>query len=169
MPGQLARITSTFFTSVINRLGLRPAFDEGWLVSNVVQPVSIVDSDISLNAVSSTITLDSPFTAGPLAAGTAANTVHADTGTQSAGRYAALIMIGFDQAAGTYQCFLIQRRNAANAANIWEQQVSVAVNTDGYAIIALTINLAAGERLRVLNKVLSTFTTEQVSIWLQAL
>lgn len=168
MPGQLARITSTFFTSVINRLGLRPAFDEGWLVSNVVQPVSIVDSDISLNAVSSTITLESPFTAGPLAAGTAANTVHADTGAQSAGRYAVLIMFGHDQAAGTYQCYLIQRRNAANAANIWEQQIAVSTGM-GATCLSLTLTLAAGERLRVINKVLSNFTTEQASIWLQTL
>lgn len=165
---QLARITATFFTDLINRLGIRPPFNEGFEISNVVTPVSIVDSGITLSATSSTITLGTPFTAGPLAAATGANTVHADTGAQVAGTYAVCMMMGADMVVGTYQTYLVQRRNAANAANIWEQQI-LFERASGNCLLNFTITLAEGERLRVLNKVASNFTTEQVSLWIQRL
>lgn len=165
---QLARITATFFTDLINRLGIRPPFNEGFEYSNVVTPVSIVDAGVTLSSVSSTITLNTPFTAGPLAAGTAANTVHADTGALAAGTYAVCMMVGADRTAGTFQTYLVQRRNAANAANIWEHQI-LQGQEGGPWIANFTIKLDAGERLRVLNKVLSNFTTEQVSLWVQQL
>lgn len=166
---QLARITSTFFISLLNRLGIRPPFDEGFLLSNTVQPVSLVDSDISLQAVSTTINCDTPFSAGAKAAGTAANTVYADTGALSAGTYALFILGGFDMTAGTFETFLLQRRNAANAANIWEQYVIMGTGNTGTLAISMTVTLLDQERIRILNKNLSVITSSQLSIWAQKL
>lgn len=163
----LSHITSTFFTNLINRLGVRPPPPDGFDLINTVQPVSIVDSDITLNAISSTIVLGTPFTAGPLAIATAANTVHADTGAQAAGTYAVLIVAGYDRTAGTFTTLLLQRRDAANAANIWEQQIDIGVNSQGFAVIPLSITLNLNERLRILNKQITTLTTQQASIWIQ--
>src|SRR2546428_1978470 len=62
----LARITNTFFVSLINRLGIRPPPPEGFEISSVVQPVSIVDSDIAIPATVSTTLMDTPFTGGEI-------------------------------------------------------------------------------------------------------
>lgn len=163
---ELVPVTNNFFVNLITRLGLKPPPNLGWTMQTVLVPVSLVDSDITLSAISSTINCDTPFTAGPLAAGTAANTVHADSGSQAAGNYAVLILMSADMTAGTFQTFLIQRRDAANAANIWEQEYAISTGNLSQSL-PLTITLAANERLRVVNRSISNFTLQQVSIFLR--
>jgi len=162
---QVARITSTFFTTLITRLGIQPPFSEGFLMSNTVQPVSIVDSDITLTAVTTSITQGSAFTAGELAA-PAANTVNADTGAQSAGNYAYRIQIAHNVGAAANYQWRIERRDAANAANIWGQIVGAWQGGPAFFDIAGTLTLAAGERLRVINVTGPVGITVQASIWL---
>lgn len=166
----LARITSTFFTSLLNRLGIRPPFDEGFLMSNVVTPVSIVDSDITLSAVTTTQLLDTVFTAGRLVA-PAANTVLADTGAQAAGNYNVFLLLTVTDGAGVNE-FALQRRDAANASNIWSHFFL----TQGGAVSIVPLNLSlsfrmvlqAGERFRIINTTaLSAGSPVQASIWLQ--
>jgi hypothetical protein len=115
----LAKITQTFFTDLINRLGIRPPFGQGFEISNVVQPVSIVDSGVTLSAISSTQTLDTGFSAGRITS-PGANTIFADTGPLPAARYAVYLEIGKHVSGTQGQDFAIQRRNAANSGNIWE-------------------------------------------------
>lgn len=147
---QLARITATFFTTLINRLGIRPPFTDGFEISNVVQPVSIVDSDISISAVTTTQLLDSGFTNGEQAA-PAANTVLADSGAQAAGNYSVIVNLGCIDTANT-QTLAIQRRDAANAANIWETRFYCVANTAGInRQWAIRVALSANERIRIVN------------------
>lgn len=165
----LARITSTFFTGLINRLGIRPPFPEGFEMSNVVQPVSIVDSDISFSAVQTSQLLDTPFTAGVLAA-PAANTVLADSGALAEGNYQVYcLMSAADGTAGA--SFNIQRRNAANAANIWEQALwgigSGPVGQSGIQPVSFRVFLAAGERIRITNRLAGgAGSAFQASLWI---
>lgn len=161
----LARITATFFVNLINRLGVRPPPADGFLLSNVVQPVSIVDSDITLSAVVTTVLQDTPFTTGPQLS-PAANTVLADTGALSAGTYQVRILASQDMAvANGVGSMKMQRRDSANAANIWEQ--SLATGQQGTCVVDLSMRivLSTSERLRILSNVTSAGVTVQASIW----
>lgn len=162
---QVARITTTFFTNLITRLGIQPPFSEGFLMSNTVQPVSIVDSDITLTAVTTSITQGNPFTAGELAA-PAANTVNADSGAQAAGNYAYRIQFSHNVAAAVNYQWRIERRDAANAANIWSQIVGSWQGGDAFFDISGTMTLSTNERLRIINITAPVGLTVQASIWL---
>lgn len=144
---QIARITSTFFTNLINRLGIRPPFNEGFEVSNVVQPVSLVDSDITLSAVTSTQTLGTAQTNGPLSA-PAANAVMADSQAQTAGTYSLFIMASTRDGVGVGD-FYIQRRDSANAANIWEQRFYTSNSQGARETFSMRVTLGDQERIRV--------------------
>lgn len=167
----LSAITATFFVTVINRLGIRPPPAEGFLYSNVVQPISIVDSDIAIPTVVTTQLLDAPFTAG-LQVAPAINTVLADTGAQVAGNYQAYVMISVVDAAVLPQ-LAIQRRDAANAANIWSSELYAnnGVGAAAYEFYTFSwrIALQLNERLRVLNTVAGGAASRyQANIWLSA-
>lgn len=146
----LARITSTFFTSLINRLGVRPPPDEGYLLSNVVTPVSLVDSDITLSAQVTTLNCSSPATQGELAAPVAA-TLLADTGPLAAGTYNVLLMAGASIGGNFNIDFRLQRRDAANAATIWGQLFSINVNGAQNLVIPFRLTVADQERLRAIS------------------
>jgi len=162
----LSQITNNFFVSLINRLGVRPPPPESFVLSNVVQPVSIVDSDISIPAVLTTQRLDAPFSAGVLVA-PVANTLMADTGALPAGDYQLLIWVGIGNVAGSGD-FFIQRRDAANAANIWQQLCFMNTNGPGYQLTPLVVTLAANERIRVFTR-LNWSATGHASIWVSPL
>lgn len=162
---QLARITSTFFTNLITRLGIRPPFSEGFEMSNVVTPVSIVDSDITLQAITTSILLAAPYTAGSSAT-PAAGTVLADTGAQSAGNYVILVTYGADFAVSVNtNAFEIQRRDAANAANIWTIMSSIAAGSQGF-IQSLNVTLALNERIRVVQYQNSPGSNIKANVWI---
>lgn len=149
MPPTIARITSTFFTSLIDRLGVRPPFGDGFVLNNMVQPVSLVDSDITLSAQVTTLNCNLPATQGELAA-PAANTLLADTGALQAGTYNVLIL-GSGSIAGNFNFDMrVQRRDAANAANRWSQVFSCNVNGGQNLVFPLRITLGEQERLRVM-------------------
>jgi len=163
----LKEIIPVSFADLLNYFGisLQSQKDNTFVLRGDVLPTVIVGSVAPILAISSPMTLDVPFTAGSLAAGTAANTVHADTGALASGTYAVTIMFGCDATAGSDQDYYIQRRDAANAANIWQQEFGFKNSAQLNASLTFTMRLNTGERLRVLNKILSTYTTEQVSIW----
>ena len=165
MPETRSLITSTFFINLINRLGVRPPPPTGFEISNTVVPVSIVDQDVTLNAVATSITCDTPFTAGPLVA-PGAGTILADTGAQNAGNYNLLFVIYANE--NTANGFTIRRRNAANAADIWNQLISGGfVNGQASWFQNMRIVLNQGERFRIENIGAGTAgITYQASIWL---
>lgn len=163
----LASITNNFFVNLINRLGVRPPPAEGFMLSNVVQPVSIVDSDIVLTSISTTVRADTSFSQGEIASPVGAAALLADTGQQPAGTYNLFITIAGSMGAGAGD-FQIQRRNAANAANVWQQTGNVGVNFGGLVHVPLTVVLLTNERIRILTKNAWTVgSTAEANIWLQ--
>lgn len=113
---QIARITATFFTSMITRLGIRPPFGQGYEISNVVQPVSIVDADIAIPAAVTPVLTPTPN--GSEQTAVAAGTVFATSGALPAGTYYFRAWVSY-MVAATNRIIYIQHRNAADAANIW--------------------------------------------------
>ena len=160
----LSNITNTFFVDLINRLGVRPPPPDGFDLINTVQPVSIVDSNIPLQAIVTTQTLDAPFSAGVQAA-PAAGLVLADTGQQIAGTYSVYILVGLRNVVGACD-FILARRNAANAADVWRQVFNMP-NTGPYLFnLSFTARLLANERIRITEDQLGSATIE-ANIWLQ--
>lgn len=163
----LARITSTFFVTLINRLGVRPPPADGFLLSNVVQPVSLVDSDIVLSAVVGTQTLDAGNSAGEQV-NPASGTVLADTGAVTlAGVYSIQFEVGWRDANNS--TIIIQRRDAANATSIWEQRY---YNWASLAMpprtISFRVALAASERVRIVTGEASNVLSKYfAAIWIQ--
>lgn len=159
----LARITATFFTRLIDRLGIRPPFGEGWEMSNVVQPISIVDSDVTLSAVTSTMTLDTPSTGGELAAPLAGATL-ADTGALTANTYNFALVIGCDGTAGIDRSIRIKRRNAADTADIWSALVTVGSGSSP-TMISFRATISLNERVRITVGPNNFSGTVQACIW----
>jgi hypothetical protein len=162
----LARITSTFFTNLINRLGIRPPFGEGFVMSNVVTPVSLVDSDITIPTVTTPPIFGTPFTTGVNLV-PAINTVIADTGPLAAGTWAFLVMISVLDSAGAGAVCDLQHRNAANAANIWDQETYSSTNAPcNMQQFVFAKTMAANERLRAINLTAGTAASRwQVTIF----
>ena len=155
--------------NLLNRLGVRPPPPDGFDLINVVQPVTLVDSDIVLSVSSSSILLDLPFTGGYLLNPVAA-AVLADTGAQVAGNYQVDVVIGGDAAAAVSFTAEIVRRNAANNGDVWT--MPVVMKNDGTGMIRFQgrIALLLNERLIVRNKITlaATGLTVQANIWLAA-
>lgn len=160
----LSRITNTFFVTLINRLGVRPPPPEGFELSNVVQPVSIVDSDIAIASIATTPLLSAPFTIGESAA-PADLTVLADTGAQAVGNWDVTIMLSASDAGVGASGIQIQRRDAANATNIWAQRFNIFDPNN--LVVSFRTPLALNERIRVMKTgAAGAGTVYQASIWL---
>ncbi len=147
----VSRITATFFVSLINRLGVRPPPQDAFLLSNVVQPVSIVDAETGIIVSNAPIIYGLPLSAGPLAA-PAINTVLADTGALLAGSYDIKLWFFSYDAAVANQAEL-QYRDAANAASNWLQRVGNLGNgppSGSLLELEFSLTLQASERVRVI-------------------
>jgi hypothetical protein len=169
----LGRISEKFFTNLITRLGIKPPFSNGFEMSNVVTPVSIVDQDISLSTVQSPgPLLDLPFTNGDFTA-PAVGTVLADTGPQSAGDYFVRILVGSDGAQNNPLFVEIARRNAANNGDLWKAYVPIGSGS----MITLPFDMVARIRLNVNERLVvrvgptawPAFTAGRANLWLTTL
>lgn len=161
----LYQITRTFFPNLISRLGIvhLPA---DWSLSSVVQPVTLVDSDISLPVVPTSIILGIPFTQGVLAAPAAA-TIVADTGQLPVGNYNAVIMIGFDGAGVGNGTINLQRRDALNAVSVWSQLIGFLPGANLDPVYQISFSLNANERLRlIVGTGFAAGSSVQANIWL---
>lgn len=166
---ELVPVTNNFFVNLITRLGLKPPPVLGWSMQTQIVPVSLVDSDISLSAIATTQILDTPFTQGEVASPVGAAALLADTGAQVAGNYSALIVISGDNGAVWGGDFRIQRRDSANAASIWSQELCLAQTATSLIVLPLSLTLSLNERLRVLTKNAATVGVSlQCNIWLKA-
>lgn len=112
-----------------------------WALSNVVSPVSIVDSRITLTAQTSREIWDSRHSAGELV-NPAANTRWFDTGQLPAGTYSVQIEVG---CRGAIQQ-RIKQRNAADAADVNQMLKSTDAAAPAYSVSGIW-KLAANERI----------------------
>lgn len=161
----LSQITATFFLDLINRLGVRPAPPEAFLLSNIVQPVSIVDSGVVLTATASTAILGGPLTQGILVA-PALGTLLADAGPVAApGNFTYTFLIGSDDA--NPRNVVVVRRNAANNADVWAQLIGIGAGAV-LGPFSMTISQLLNERVivRVGPVNPSAGSNYQASIWL---
>ena len=137
------------FTAVFERLGIQavPAGQQ-WFLSDTLIPVSLVDSDITLNAnitpVAQVLSSEGRKTA-PVA-----GLLLADTGQLPAGLYNFVVHLSCFETVGNTQ-FAVQHRNAANGANIFEGEVMSSSVTGGVnETVEWTRQMALNERLRVI-------------------
>lgn len=163
----LNKITNTFFVDLINRLGVRPAFIDGFLLSNVVQPVSIVDTNVQFQAVQTSQTLGVPATQGIIASPVGAGVLLADTGPLPVGIWSFFMMVSSDfGGSGGYGDFFLQRRDAANATNIWTQSLKIGRDGENQVVLGITSEIVANERIRLItNGAWTVGITAHANIW----
>lgn len=135
------------FTGLFERLGIitPPRVPQFWM-SDVIQPVSIVDSNITLQADFANPAQS--FATEGVQVAPAANDLLADTGQLEAGTY-------------TFKCFFntnedssdanitIEHRNAANSAAHWEYRWFHERNTSYDHTFGFTETFLQDERLRI--------------------
>lgn len=169
----IGRISEKFFTSLITRLGIKPPFSNGFEMSNVVTPVSIVDQDISLSTVQSPgPLLDLPFTNGDFTA-PPIGTILADTGPQSAGEYFLRLQIGTDGAQNNPVFVEFARRDAADSADLWKAFIPFGSGT----MITVPFDIVARVRLNINERLLvrvgptawPAFMIGRANLWLTTL
>jgi hypothetical protein len=141
---RLLPVRGTAFQGLLARLGAAPNLG-GFALDTVVTPVSLVDSDISLNAVAATPLLNVPFTGGELVAPAAATRL-ADTGQLPAGNYNFLLMFS----ANDPNAFRIRRRNATDAADVWTYRMQIGTSIF-HPMLQLRLVMLANERLVIEN------------------
>jgi hypothetical protein len=136
------------------------------MLSNVIQPVSLVDSDISLNAAVSSPLLNTPFTQGVQTAPAAA-TLLADTGPFAVATNITATIIWGALIEGSGTGIEIVRRNAANNADVWSQELANGIAV-GQSILTLFLVMLAGERLIVRQGAQNgtAGSKHQASIWI---
>lgn len=147
--------------AILNKLGI-PRFGQ-WSLLDTVQPVALVDSEVSLSAVASTALLGTPASAGELVA-PAANTRLADTGALAAGSWSFAIVMS----ANDSNTMRVRRRNAADAGDIWSFRVPFASSTGIMTFVfpLFRSTIGVNERLVVENVAAGgAGTTYQASIF----
>ena len=150
---QLRQISSTFFVTVMNRLGIRPPFDEPFTLVNNIQPVSLVDTDIVLPVTTTDPVFGTPFSIGHTAA-PAINTVLADTGPLAVGNWTFKVLIEVVDGSAAFSRVALQHRDAANAANVWEvNHYTIAGAPTLHREISFAKTIVLNERIRAINLV----------------
>jgi hypothetical protein len=143
---------------------MKEAVGEPFLLQNLIVPVALVDPP-TLTATLSAMVVDTPATAGELTA-PAINTRLADTGALVAGQYNVLLILSSTE--NNNRAYRWRRRNAADAADIWSQQLELVAGMDTFDIGPLRLVINANERLVVENTVaIAAGQIVQASIWTQ--
>lgn len=121
-----------------------------WYLSDTVIPVSLVNSQITLDANISETAMQ--FATNGTSVAPAANVLLADTGQLPAGRYLFRCYIGWNDT-GVVNSVNIEHRNAADAADIWAFEcVGDAANSVRF-VQEWVETLAVNERMRLLVRV----------------
>lgn len=130
---------SGWLSTLLSRLGINRLKD--FLLSDVVSPVALVDSYVSLTANTVPPLFGTPASAGEIG-GPAANTRLADTGALPAGTYTFRVIGSHNE--NVTASFRVRRRNAADAADVWSIRIAIVT-----AAIDLEFRqtLAANERI----------------------
>ncbi len=118
-----------------------------WWMSDIVQPVTLVNSQVTLTATLAQ-RVELFATNGVQVGSFAAGTILASTGALDVGDYKFRIYSSmFDNS--VFNRILIQHRNAADTANIWEHEIPSAVSVSHHDTMEWTITMAQDERVRM--------------------
>jgi hypothetical protein len=172
-PPKLAA-ASPNLVALLQRLGVYGE-DSGmpWWFSDVILPVAIVDAgQVTLQATAIPFPLGTPASAGELTA-PAATTRLADTGALAAGQWNFFFTLGKAGSADGAS-YSLQRRNAADAANIWSQRMVLrndAATGTGLVFVKIgpiRVILANNERIVVVvNDAAAVGSIHNANIWTQ--
>jgi hypothetical protein len=147
----------TSFPALISRL--RAIYSgEFFQLDTIVRPVALVDP---ITLQSSGPVFDAASSAGILVA-PAAGTVLADTGPLAGGNMNLFVIVTSN--GGGSQEYLIQRRNAANTANVWEQLLGSNGDARGF-VFQVSFAALVNERFRLVMNSLGIGDV-QGSIWI---
>lgn len=163
----LREIIPTSFADVLNLFGisLQGQKDNSFVLTGEVTPVVLVGSTTEIQSISSPMTMNIPATLGDVAA-PAAGALLADTGALEAGVYSVFVHVGCQNTANSGD-FIIQRRNAANAANLWQIRSGLKV-ADSETSFQFTCRLEVNERIRVVEANIGSYTV-LANIWTERL
>jgi len=141
-------ITSNVFPGLLERLGVRLTAPRVplYYLSDTVMPVSIVDSNITLDAV--TVPGVEIFATEGTKTAPAAGVDLADTGQLVAGNFVCRVYCNFLDSL-VNNILSIQHRNAADSANIWDYKFNGVAAVLNQFYFEFTEAFAANERLRV--------------------
>jgi hypothetical protein len=126
---------------------MKEAVGEPFMLQNLIVPVALVDPP-SITAITATMVLDIPTTAGELVA-PAAGTRLADTGQLVGGKWDIFMLVECEDTSN----LRLRRRNAVDAADIWAQKLNavggnIAVRDITFlALGPLRFNFLTNERL----------------------
>lgn len=123
-----------------------------WYLSDTVIPVSLVNSQITIDANLSETAMQ--FATQGTVVGPGASAILADTGQLPEGTYLFRVHMAYLDQGGANEV-MIEHRNAANAANIWNWDSHVPVNVGLNKTIEWTETLAQDERIRGINRLAS--------------
>ena len=147
--GKTFPIETEAFSQLQRDLGIRWSAQDGfWLVDTVI-PVALVNSQISINAVTQPGILANNATVGW--AQHALNAVIADTGALNVGNYELEVILSWAEDTNSVHMDL-QHRNAANSGNITQHRFAFYANTQtGFQNIVYrtTKSVVQNERIRV--------------------
>lgn len=140
---QLIQLPSTELSNLLTEFGIiqPPSL---LFLSNVVQPISIVDSRVSLSSVTTPANYTNAGSSGPVTP--AAATVIATTGPLAAGTYEFRLMM--DSNDGVARRVDFQHRDAADATSLLTHRL-IASATSKYDF-TLTRTLVLNERVRII-------------------
>lgn len=133
-----------------------------WWLSDTIQPVALVNSQVTLNALVDQSAMQ--FATNGIVAAPAANALLADTGALDAGRYLFRVFIGWSD--GTLnQQIQLRQRNAANAADIWVFEYGSFLANNANFVKEWVQDIAQDERLLVQVMIVSGGGRYNAIIW----
>lgn len=165
----LREVIPSSFVELLDLFGisLRGEKDNTFVLSGEVSPVVLVGSTTQIQAISTPMNMDVPATVGFTAA-PAINTVLADTGQLTPGLYAVRAILAGRTTSGAQCAAALQRRDAANAATIWNQEIGVTESAGLLMDISMTARVQLNERIRIITTSAASMSV-QANIWTQRL
>lgn len=131
-----------------------------WWMSDIIQPVALVNSQVTLEATLSEAAMQ--FATNGTLVAPIAGAIMAGTGQLPAGRY--LFRIYVNWADNNSQSCLIQHRDAADAANIWEHELHIHPTMATRFTEEWVEDLSANERIRLVVRSVAAVATRYAGI-----
>jgi len=136
-----------------------------WWMSDVVQPVALVNSQVTLDAVISETAMQ--FATQGTVISPLIGAILADTGQLPAGTYLFRAIMSFINTSAI-NGIILEHRDPADAANVWEWEGNTGNNSEGFLPITIewVETVVLNERIRATNRVAGSGQSRfNVIIW----